>query len=416
MSTKEYDLSCIKDIDSKNTENSNNEKHTNYINIHENIKIMHKKWIKNNKSYNIFKYDKNYITYDTLETMGKYRSVISDDNGICCFSPPKSMHISQFINIYKETECIIEEYIEGTMVNLFYDKDIDKWEIATKSSVGGNIKFFKDQPTFAKLFYEICEELKIDFDVFPKDNCYSFIMQHPENKVVLPIIYKRLYLIACYKIDNTTYKVTEIPRQYIQNDYIKNNIILVPPSEHFYSFYDVMNSYGSMNTNPSILGAMIYHVNGTRTKIHNPNYQYIKYLRGNNTKLQFQYLSLRKLGLVKENLKFFPENKTSFQGFKNQLHNFTTTLHINYINCYIKKEKPLLDFPKQFRVHMYNLHQHYLSIRSNNGFINKQTVIQYINNLEPANLMYSLNYALREIGKQKMENEIAKELVFNMEE
>ena len=50
---------------------------------------------------------------------------------------------------------------------------------------------------------------------------------------------------------------------------------------------------------------------------------------------------------------------------------------------------------------MFNLHQYYLSVRENNGFVNKNVVINYINNLESAKLMYSLNYHLRDLTKLK---------------
>jgi len=373
----DYDLSSLKDI--------------NFI---KEYKLIEKCWAKNNKTYNIIKYDKNYITYDILYLIKNIRSVIiSSLNKINVFSPPKATNIIVFMNTYVEEDCIAEEYIEGTMINLFYDHDINKWEIATKTSVGGNITYFKDQPIFSKLFYDICDELHIDFEVLSKDYCYSLVMQHPKNKFVLQIYEKRLYLIACYKIDN--YKISVIPREHVT---LPNNIFL-PKRYDMLSYTDLYNKYGSMNTDANLLGVMIYNKNGDRTKIHNPNYQNIKYLRGNNTKLQFQYLSLRKAGLVKSNLQYFPENSKQFLLFKNQVHIFTDTLYENYIRCYIKKEKPLIEFPKQFRLHMYTLHQYYLSIKKTKGYINKNIVIQYINNLESAKLMYSLNYNMRTFAK-----------------
>jgi len=381
MSNITYDLSLLKD--------ENSIKNNNFIN---------KFWGKNNKIYNIIKYDKNIITYDMIDHIKIFRSIISSNNSIHVFSPPKSLNINAFMYRYNEensqlNHCIAEEYIEGTMINLFYDNDINAWEIATKTSVGGNITFFKNQPTFAKLFYEICDELKINFDLFSKDCCYSFIMQHPENKFVLQILEKRLYLISCYKIEN--YKITVLPRS---NLIISQNILL-PTQYDMLSYNELLTLYGSMNTSSNILGVMIFHKNGDRTKIHNPNYKYIKNLRGNNTKLQFQYLSLRHSGLINDNLKYFPENIKQFQIFKKQLYNFTNTLYINYIKCYIQKEKPLIEFPKQFRVHMYTLHQQYLLIREDKGYINKTIIIQYINNLEPAKIMYSLNYNMRNFAK-----------------
>jgi len=50
----------------------------------------------------------------------------------------------------------MEEYVEGTMIQLFWTGE--NWELATRSSVGGNVSFFniKDnhqnvRPTFREL-------------------------------------------------------------------------------------------------------------------------------------------------------------------------------------------------------------------------------------------------------------------------
>ena len=303
-----------------------------------------------------------------------------------------------FMCKYREEECIAEEFIEGTMINLFYDKDINKWEIASKSSVGANVTFFQDQPTFSELFYDICTTLDIKFDDFSKDYCYSFVMQHPQNRIVIPIIEKRLYLIAMYKIEN--FKILElVPENYA---YLNKSIlekIKFPRNHKFRSYNELIDQYASMNTDISIIGIMIKHKDGKRTKIRNPNYEYIRHLRGNNTKLQYQYLCLRKLDKVKEYIKYFPGSRKQLGIFRDNIHTFTNELYKNYIKCYIKKEKPLKEFPTQFRTHMFNLHQYYLSIRHYKGYINKITVINYINNLEPAQLMYALNYHLHNAGK-----------------
>ena len=394
-----YNLLLIDGINLKECFQNNN------LEILENSKLIHKHWAKNDKIYHILKYDKTKMKTDNCNittdncnittdncNIGFIRSVIYSNQKINVFSPPKAINISIFIKNYREEDCIAEELIEGTMINVFYDHDINKWEIASKTSVGGNVTYFQDQPTFSELFYECCDELAINMDNFCKEYCYSFVMQHPKNKFVLPIFLKNLYLIAVYKIDNNTYNVHTIPRE----EYSKNLCNIKLPNRYEFNCYDeLIDNYGSMNANINILGAVIYHKDGERTKIRNPNYESLKHLRGNNPKLQYQYLCLRKLDQVKQYLKFFPESKTQFGIFRGQLHIFTDNLYTNYIKCYIKKQKPLLEFPKQFRAHMYNLHKHYLSIIANKGYINKQVVINYINTLEPARLMYSLNFHLR---------------------
>ena len=65
-----------------------------------------------------------------------------------------------------------------------------------------------------------------------------------------------------------------------------------------------------------------------------------------------------------------------------------------------------MEFSPKFRTHMYNLHQHYLSIKEDKGYIHKYSVIEYVNKLEPSLLMYSLNYDLRELGKKYAEHSV----------
>jgi len=145
---------------------------------------------------------------------------------------------------------------------------------------------------------------------------------------------------------------------------------------------------------------MIKSYDGCRSKIIASSYKYIKDLRGNYSKLQFQYLSLRRDNKVKEYLRYFPESGKKFSEFRNHIHSFTDTLFKNYVSCYIKKEYALLEYPDNFRTHMFNIHQKYLEMRESGQYISKQNVVEYVNKLDPSLLMYSLNYSLRELGKQ----------------
>ena len=152
-----------------------------------------------------------------------------------------------------------------------------------------------------------------------------------------------------------------------------------------------------MNTSYDIMGVVIYNnLTGERMKIRNPVYEQVRCLRGNQPKLQYQYLSLRKEGKVADFLKFYPENKKEFTAFRDQIHLFTSTLFANYIACYVKKEKPLKEFADQYRTHMFNIHKIYMDdLREKKLFITNTTVITYVNNLHPSLLMYCLNFQMR---------------------
>jgi hypothetical protein len=75
---------------------------------------------------------------------------------------------------------------------------------------------------------------------------------------------------------------------------------------------------------------------------------------------------------------------------------FTETLFLNYISCYIKKEKPLIEFSEEYRTHMFNIHKQYLNeLKEKKLFVTNTVVINYVNNLHQSLLMHCLNYNMK---------------------
>ena len=380
-----YDLSAVCNF---NLDELFHEKNSGII--EQKFKLNHKLWMINDKVYNILKYNKEFISPQSYQWMCLFRSIIYSDNKINVFSPPKSFNIDYFAENNLAEECYAEEFVEGTMINLFYDDKIERWEIASKTTVGAKMNYFEQEKTFNEMFYEICGEMEISFDMLNKKNCYSFVMQHVENRIVIPILENRLYLIAIYRIDG--YKISELPL-------IQIGRILLPYRFKFKSYNDLLNNYGSMNTALNIRGIIIKNDGGERSKIKNPNYEYIKSLKGNSTTLQYQYISLRKVGEVRNYLKYFPEHRAKFSIYRKHIHNFTEAIFLNYQDCFVKKMQKLSAYPKEFKFHMYKLHEYYLLVRTSGAYINKNVVITYVNNLDPAQIMFALNFHLRELSK-----------------
>ena len=178
-------------------------------------------------------------------------------------------------------------------------------------------------------------------------------------------------------------------------DYLdENRATIVDPETLAELVLDILDG---QFTDESIVGINIYNPKtGLRSKLRNPTYEHVRRLKGNSPKIQFQYYSLRQVGKVGEFLKYYNEFRPKFTELRKDLHQWTDQLWKNYVRCYVQKEKPLLEFPKKFRVHMFNLHQIYLNDLQELGhYISRQIVIKYVNSLEPAKLMYSINYDFR---------------------
>jgi len=395
------------------------------------LKLTMKNWKTDTGMYSIIKYDKQAfgLVQEDYETIGLLRSVVVDDTGrIVAYSPPKCLSITEQReksfndnNIMTApsdsttNEWCAEEFVEGTMINMFYSQTEagGAWEIATKSTVGGNVVFYapknpkdtveiRDKDTFRNMFFETCAKLGFKYEELPKEFMYTFVLQHPKNRIVLPINDAAIYIIGVYSINNDTLDITQLSTAGFVDKYGCG--VILKPKQLFadnYSIEGFKSEYASMNASYNTMGVVFCNmVTGDRMKVRNPTYEMVKNLKGGEQKLQLQYLTLRHGGRVAEYLKTYPEYKGDFAVFRNQLHGFTRSLHQNYLDCFVFKKGAFSEFPQQYKKFMSGLHKKYLEeLREIKGSVTFSYVVEFVNTQNPMFLMYSLNYVVREHKK-----------------
>jgi hypothetical protein len=414
------------------------------------LKLTMKHWKTATGMYSIIKYDKRGlgVTYEDYKTIGMLRSVVLNEEGkIVCYSPPKSLYITDELekhfdanNIMSElseantNEWYAEEFVEGTMINLFYSSGPggEAWEIATKNTIGGNALFYspknpkeeieiRESDTFRNMFFDTCAKIGFNYEELPRDVVYSFVLQHPKNRIVLPITAPAIYLIAVYRITQTDDNLEVI--QHSRDGFLKNMIkcdkIKTPKTlslheggvDSEYTFKNFKKEYASMNSAYNMMGVMFYNmVTGQRMKLRNPMYEMVKNVRGSEQKIQLQYLTLRHGGRVADYLKDFPEYKSVFSYHRSQVHSFTRNLHQNYLDCFVFKKKPFAEYPAQYKKHMFVLNKKYIEeLRENKNSVTFNYVVEFVNRLDPGSLLFSLNYVVKEHKKeiQRLEEPIA---------
>ena len=300
---------------------------------------------------------------------GLYRSVIFKNNKVVCFSPPKSIPYTDFQEKYPITECIVDEFIDGTMINVFYDES--NWIISTRTIVGANCTFYS-----TKTFHEMFHETNINYDTLNQQYCYSFVLQHPENRIVTPISTPKLYLIAVYQI-NTDGIVEQHKTNHCIADY------LMPTT---YSFPSYKEAEEFVEKQPYEFKGVMIKTRGERTRITNSAYEKVKKLRGNSSSLLFTYLTLRSTKDQTEYEKYFPDH--CFPTYEKQLANLISQLHRLYMECFIKKTYPLKTYNQPFKQHLYELHMHYIHrLRQEKKCVTKHEVKKYIITLPPRSLV-----------------------------
>jgi hypothetical protein len=362
---------------------------------------------KANEKYSIVRYNKDLLSSDLVETFGLLRSVILSGPKIVSFAPPKSMSGEGFMTKYptKTDKIIALDFIEGTMINVFYDPTYGAsgcWQISTRNTVGAEVSFYKgSDKTFNQMFMEACLFNNFNIQTLNPKFCYSFVLQHPENRIVVPFKKPQLFLVSVYEIihqnNNDIIVIEEDLAVVMQFGLWHMCGIHFPNRYEFTTYTELIDKFASPNTPYDILGIIVKNTEtGERTKFRNPIYEEVRQLRGNQPKLQYQYLCLRHSGKLPDFLKYYPESKGDMSKFRAQVHTFTNTLHQNYISCYVRKEKPLREYPSQYKTHMFKIHELFINdLRPNKLFVTNTVVINYVNKLHPSLLMYCLNHHMR---------------------
>ena len=399
MSNSRLDLSFIKEYI------NNGEMEKEKIKNNLNIKVKSKEY------YDILKYEKQYINYNSVRNLGVFRSIIFQCGNLVCFSPTKSLNETHFFETNTFKNIILESYVEGTMINCFYNKKKREWIISTKTIIHADKTFGNEENsiTFRKMFFDAFDEQKLSWNMFDRSYCYSFVLQHPDNKIVLPIEKPALYLVEVYKIDGfiverINFKTLECFSSILQQVNVAKEIPIGDMSMD-----EIKLKYASSNACYDNVGIMFKQKEGfERYKIRNPVYEYLHKLKGNNPKLQYQYYSLRKNNKVKEFLLHFPSYKEYFSVLRGELHKTTIQLWKNYISCFVNHVQPIDKYSYQYRPHMIALHEMYLNeLREKKRHISRQLVINYISNLEVPRLMYLVNFPIKERNLKE------KQIIFN---
>jgi hypothetical protein len=418
-------------------------------------KLSEKIMKKNEQVYKILCNDSNYITMDD-HVIRYYRSVVLDENEKpLCFSPQTSISMDLFTESISSTDDLfVNEIVEGTMINLFYDERIQSWEIATRGSIGGRYWYYRTQyiinqddaaskplsahPTPQMTFRNmLMDALRMDpaedslnssaiVAELPKEYCYSFVLQHPANHIVLNIGEPRLYLVAVYSLANRSQNRIEYLSPVVYEEWTcfkgLHQCIQFPRRFHSWNgssasikemVEGLTSQHCSTQSDYHLVGLMLSNLRtGERTPISNPAYEELKKIRGNNPNLQYQYFCLLRIGQTARFLEYFPSYKKLFREFQRQYQDLITNVHQSYFSYYIQPKMNRVSegadhrppIAKKFFIHVSKIHHDiYLpSLKEENKIIIKRSVVaEYFDKMTPVELLYYLNYDRRQAAKER---------------
>lgn len=378
-------------------------------------------------------YEDTNITEISDPALENYHSIILENpsRNLLSFAPPKTMDYSDISVFLQSSEfqelckddIHVSELVEGTFLHLFYDSRIESWEIATKRAIGGRYSYYHipDQysPNYREMMMEAfhlssegSEEIDGGIASIPfltdlsKTHCYSWILQHPQNHIVIPIETPKMFLVSVYEIDTIEQTATFISPEIYQKwsvfeKPVQDKIIYFPKtfSLEFSSIKEKKTILNYIQENASA-HTPYYHMglvftnlrSGKRATFLNPNYLEMAEVRGNHSNLLYQYLCLKRIQKIQIFLHYFPQYQPLFNIYKQKYEDLIHKIHQYYVSYYVQKNGTLI--PKKYFPTVYTLHHSIFlpSIATSEKIIiRKKVVREYLQDLDPVQLLYLIN-------------------------
>lgn len=315
--------------------------------------------------------------------------LIIDKNNlkIVCYTFEKLKDDSTPVEEVNYNDCFIEDAIEGTLMRLFFYNNV--WQLSTKKCLCASSSKWVSQKNFQELFMEsTTAELLTKLN---PNNCYSFIVCHPENNIIHKPVKPILYHISTRDL-NTLNEIDEdigankIPRipfsTYLQNTNIS-------------SIYNEYFNHNSLSTE----GYVFIDSSLKRHKIIKNNIKNIRQLWGNNNNRFFRYLELRKdNNLLTEYLKFFPNDKDNFVEYEKKVYELANNILDVYMNKFVTKTNT--NVPFYFKKIIYIIHGDFLKTRTQT---NKFKIMDYLLLVDAKEICFMMNNIKKENDKNNME-------------
>jgi hypothetical protein len=338
--------------------------------------------VKEQDNLYLVKYNRNTCDL-TSQLVLQCRGIILEKvtNQIVCYPINGSSDNQTFKNNHNWNDIVIEESIDGTLVNLFYYNG--QWKVSTKSTIDANCYWHNEHKTFKELFLEILDNIKFNFGLLDNNFSYSFVLCHPEARNVTKYSNPIIYHISSRDLNTLKEKDIDIgitkPRILKLGD---NNELGID------NYLDLDNLIKNIDYNTE--GYMLYTKDRLyRTKFKGDQHNYVKELKGNQPNILFRLLEIRtNENKLKDFLTYFPEYFDLATNIEVAIDELAQA--ILYFYTKVKKNKENIIIPQLYQKPIIELHQSYIKLM--NKYNPKKH--SYKPSITLAKIIHYLNYEI----------------------
>jgi hypothetical protein len=341
-------------------------------------------------SYAILRYVKGKTNFESHPELVWARSVVwnKDTHRPVCVAPRKANQGLPPLN----TKLSVETFVDGVMVNVFATRSVSgdiSFHTTTRSQLNAD-GFFYSSKSFLVLFMEALKQRNIHSvnelfhkDILPSEEVpsvfLSFVLQHPEHRVVERVRTPVAYLVqhGGVRADGS---VEFYPKHPVLSGWYLSELINreFPTEKDIYQYLREQ----AYQRGWTWQGLVFKDEEGNRWRLRTSTYSLLRSLRGSEASPELRFLRLRSEGKMSDYLKHYHEDRQVFWNFEQKLRKETRAAYDAYIDVHKAHAKKLGDLENPIRTAVYLLHSHYLKdLRPQNQSVVLATAIELINSM-----------------------------------
>ncbi len=289
----------------------------------------------------------------------------------------------------------LEHFMDGVMIGMFWDKYNKAWRIHTRSTLDARCRYFSQNKTFATMFTEALGSERGAIETALNVNTsYTWILQHPENRIVVPVKEPRAYCAEAITITATgTVTISAVPAA----AHPVLRIVLASPS-----WVNVQTLLADWDRRFGHTVQGLVAKNGfDRFKVRTAKYNVVRRMRGNSARRDYLWLSEWRSGMLPGYLTLFPEERSQANATIGRWKTATNEIYQMYVAVFKARNTPKTQIPPKYRPLVYSLHNLYLNTLKPTGkSLDWKACLAFMNERDIAQMLFVINWDLRQAMKR----------------
>lgn len=299
-----------------------------------------------------------------------------------CVAPPKA---SKFEEDFAATAVQAEEFVDGTMVNV-YQSSGGEPSLATRSRLGGKGRFYDGGLTFEEMMGGIVADrtkiLKANETAAAVFT--SVVLQHPSNRIVKKIETPSIQIVHQGFVSSDGVVTIEEDAAEFHSE-LEADTEIQPYNLEAIRGAKTVEAWVSQQAQERGFGwqgLVLKDGKGGRVRVRSQVYETVRRIRGNESSTEERFARLRKTRGVTQYLAFYPEDRETLYELEGRLRKNTRQLYIFYSDVFRGRKTPYHELPWPYKHHVSVLHNLFKDVlRAQNKKVTLDEVVKYVNGL-----------------------------------